>query len=485
MLGGRGRLIGAAIALMLATSAGLLAAETQGPAFRVVTIPALPSAPLCADEKAGLVARLAAAQADAAENAQIAARLFSERQLAAKDGRASAADIAKSVAERDKHLAEARRAFAALDGATRLEEKNCTPPAEVVVEKPAAPAAVTPTATSDQATPVEAVKKQPPTIALALKLEIPSVCKPGGSCPMAAEITNEGSKPLASPFLVAFALGGDQVQIGNVQPEAWTCGRANESLTCSGAGTALEPGAKTRLMIDWQIPERFRRPTATVCAKLVWPARAKDGVYRSEQIAAIQFALYKAGFDPGGYDGRLGSKTVEAIRAFRSRAGIEGPTELTGDFLNALFGSNGALSGDDKPGNDSACTSVSFGKDVIIASPVPESGAPIAVASAPPSPAIESAPVEPEQPRLAPKVATPAPVKKAEPRKRQQQAAIPIEPRRQSARRAPIIIDDDEEEDDVVVYTSPSRRGPVASGRPIIVYPDGSYRRWGDPNVRR
>ena len=190
--------------------------------------------------------------------------------------------------------------------------------------------------------------------------------------------------------------------------------------------------------------------------------------------------MQKTGFDPGGYDGRLGTKTVEAIRAFRARAGIAGPTELTGDFLTALFGANGTLSGDDNPANDSACVSANFGTQPVAAVP-PSANPPVAVASVPPQPAIEPAPAAPEQPHLTP--SAPTPPQRAEPRKRQQ-ATTPVAPRRPAARRPAPPIDDDDDDDTVVVYTSPPRRA-TAGGRPVIIYPDGSYRRWGDPTVLR
>lgn len=468
----------AVLAAMFAPGSAFTARAQQNDTYRLVTIPALASGPLCAEEKASLVARIASAQANAAENAQIATRRFAEVQAAVKAGKLAQKDIDNAARERDQRLGEARRAFAALDEATSLGEKNCPAVAEQAAGSPSAgenPAAKTAAG--------GAANDGKPAVSLALTFNVPAFCKPGSTCPMVVELHNRGSQPLASPFLVGFALGSEGAQIGNILPDSWSCGQANESLTCSGAGTALAPDAKARLSIDWQIPERPRRPSSTVCARIVWPARAKDGVYRSEQIAAIQFALQKAGFDPGGYDGRLGSKTVEAIRAFRARAHIEGPTELTADFLTALFASNGTLAGDDNATDDSACTSVSFGAQPVAANPAPQPSAPVAVVSAPANPVVEAAPAAPEEPRLTPN--PPVAPKRAVPREARprQQAALPVEPRRQTARRAPTPSDDDD--DGVVVYAPPPRRAQPAGQRPVIVYPDGSYRRWGDPTVYR
>gem|GEM_PF-2326243 len=472
--------------LCAAGGASLVHAQ-QNDSYRTVARPTLASGPLCAEEKAALVSSAAAAQAAAAENAQIAPRRFADLQTLQKTGKITSKELDNLARERDQRLEEARQAFGALDQATRIAEKPCpapvenTAPATKSAEK--TPAAADP-AKADAGNTASA--KEPgdkPEVSLALTLTVPAYCKPASTCPMVVELHNRGSRPLASPFLVALALGSEGAQIGNILPDSWSCGQASESLTCSGAGTALAPDARARLSIDWQIAERPRRPSSTVCARIVWPARAKDGVYRSEQIAAIQFALQKAGFDPGGYDGRLGTKTVEAIRAFRSRANIEGPTELTADFLNAVFGSNGTLAGDDNAADDSACTSVSFGTPPLAANPASPPSAPVAVVNAPASPVVEAAPPPPEQPRLSPgPAAAPKRVAPREPRPRQQ-AAPQAEPRRQTARRAPVQADDDD--DDVVVYTSPPRRTQPAGQRPVIVYPDGSYRRWGDPTVYR
>lgn len=488
------------------------AAAEEVAAYRAVTIPNVGDGPLCADEKAELVSRVASAQADAAENVQIATRHFALIQAAAKDGKLTAGDVDIAARERDTRLEEARKAFAALDKATRVTEKKCAstkeaavPPSGKTDEKVASGGKAeeqpkvqsSSDATSGQsvveknqppASPAAAAEKSSkPDVSLALAFNVPGVCKPGSTCPMAVELSNNGTKPLPSPFLVAFALGGEASETTNILPDSWTCGQAKESLTCSGAGTAIEPGGKVQLSIDWQIPEHQRRPSATVCARIVWPARAKDGVYRSEQIAAIQFALKKAGFDPGLYDGRLGAKTVDAIRSFRARAGIEGPTELTNDFLTALFGPNGALSGDDDAANDSACKLVSFGNSPV-ASEAPKASAPVTVVSVPPTPSVEASPPAPEKPKLDP-AADEAPKAKQqvtprEPRRRQQ-AAIPVQPRRPVARRAPAPADEDDDADAVIVYTSPPR-GTVSGGtRPVIVNPDGTYRRWGDSTLYR
>lgn len=480
-------------------NAGPASAQNEA-GYRTVLIPEPAKGPLCADEKSAIISRAATAQADAAENAKLAVRRYLEVQAYVKSGGAAKADVERAARERDQHLDEARRTFLLLDEATRLEEKNCGGTHAGAVAAPSPPAASPPAeaprapgaqASSSAQTVVEKSPAAPeardsagkPPLAAALTLTAPNFCKPSSTCPLVVEITNDGGKPLASPFLIGFSLGGEGSQIGNILPDAWSCGQANESLTCSGAGTAIEPGGRVQMTVDWQIPEKPRRPSATVCARFVWPARAKDGVYRSEQIAAIQFALKKAGFDPGSYDGRLGTKTVEAIRAFRARAGIEGPTELTGDFMTALFGANGALAGDDNPTNDAACTAVSFGTQPITAATPPAPGAPVAVVSAPPSPAVETVPEAPETPRLAPAPTAVNPSKQATPRRRQQ-AAIPLEPRRQkTARRAAPT--GDEDDDSVVVYTAPPRRAPGNSARPVIVYPDGTYRRWGEPTLYR
>jgi peptidoglycan hydrolase-like protein with peptidoglycan-binding domain len=114
------------------------------------------------------------------------------------------------------------------------------------------------------------------------------------------------------------------------------------------------------MTIDWRLPERVRRPNATVCVRLVWPGATNGGVLRAEQVSAVQFALSRAGFDPGAITGRVGPRTLEAIRALRERVGIQGGGQITPDLLANLFGRTGALTGDDDAANDTACATVAF-----------------------------------------------------------------------------------------------------------------------------
>jgi hypothetical protein len=312
-------------------------------------------------------------------------------------------------------------------------------------------------------------------VSLALTVMAPDRCQAGQACPISVEIVNNGSQEFGSPVLAAVALGFDGGTTQDIAPDTWTCGRAGESLTCASAGLSIPPTEGTRFTVDWQLPARIRRPSASVCARVVWPGRRADAVYRAEQVAAVQYALNRAGFDTGGVSGRLGPRTLEAIGQIRRQGNIPGPNQITPDLLMNLFGANGALTGDDEAGNDTACTTVTF----------TEAGG--AIAAVPP----ERAPRPDVRPDSAPR-SEPTPAPTPEPRGREgdevtgevEAAPVPAAPRaretpvrprqaerppaeRRVVRRPPPQVEEDDD-DGVVVYRSP-RRGPVE------VFPDPRY----------
>lgn len=425
-------------------ASGPLGAQSLSPAL--VAIPTIPTGAVCADEKTRLIERAAAANTAAAENAQVASRAVLDRQPNARTSEARA-ELDRLRRERDRRAEEWRRAEAAYDEAVRLDERDCSPPRTAAPAEPVMPA-VPPAAVA--AVPVP---RSTAPVSLALSIEVPGNCRGGSACPISVAIENRGTTPMASPVLAALSLGFDGGTSNAIAPESWACSRGGEQLTCTSTGVAVQPGERTRFTVDWRLPERLRRPSATVCAAIVWPGAAPGGVYRSEQIAAVQFALTRAGFDTGGVTGRIGPRTMDAIRALRGRAGIQGGTGVSPDLTANLFGANSALTGDDDAQNDRACGTVSFSDDA---------GAPIAAApAAPPAPRAQARPRQEGAPAPRP------------------QARAETTPRRQVRRPPPRVVEDDED-DDVTVYTT--RRPPVVVYRRVprqTTYYYYSTRPWG------
>lgn len=509
----------AAVSLSVAAALPFAAArsravEATSPTYRTVAIPALPTDTLCNEEKTALIERAAAANAAAAENAQTAARYLAARQAELGRDAANSDVIVDAKAERDRRLDESRRAEAAFDAAVRVAERNCSEraeapgipapptasePARTVENKPPtetpapaetestrsaaapappavqapAPAQPAPAVQPEPVQPVQPVQQATapvdpdrPALALAMAVSASATCRAGQNCPITVEIDNRGSQPFGSPFLAAVALGLDGGTIAAITPDAWTCGRAGEALTCAATGLSLQPDTKTRFTVDWRLPDRLRRPATTVCARVVWPARGPDGVYRAEQLAAVQFALQRAGFDPGTVDGRMGARTLDAIRAYRTKVGIQGSSEITPDLLATLFGANGALFGDANPAANSACTTVAL---------VDARGVPVAGLPLPTQPPVASQ----QEPRREARTETEAEQPQVQPqpqRPRPQQA----QRRPQPVRRAPPPVQaDDDDTDTVTVYrTDPRVYAPsTVYGQRVIIGPP-VYRPW-------
>lgn len=437
-----------------AALASLGAAQAQTPEFQRVAIPVLPQDAVCAEEKTAIVDRAAVANAGAAQNAQIATRLLAERQAQLRaDGATDSGEIERLRAERDRRLDEWRRAEAAYDASGRLATRDCSAPRAAEIAPPAPAGRVeAPSPPVAQPAPAGAA---PAGSSLALTLSAPETCRANAVCTLVVEIENRGAEPYPSPLLASVALGFDGGAIASVAPDSWTCGRGGDALTCtSGGGLVVAPGARTRFTVDWRLPERLRRPSASVCAAVVWPGRAPGGVYRAEQVAAVQYALTRGGFDTNGVTGRIGPRTLEAIRQFRQRANIQGTAEITPDLTSALFGDNGARTGDANAADDRACATVRF---------IDDRGAPVASVAPTRTPADADAEAAAPAPRAAPREAARPTVRAERP------DAAEVRPQREArrpVRRPPPRVVEEDDDETVTVYTTRVRPPVYYYGEP-------------------
>ncbi len=453
--------------LLLSTTvmAGLFSfgARADEAVYQPVEILTLPTKAVCAAEKQGLITQVRTAIQKAADNAQLAAR-----QLARVQADPQANDTTRSAArrERDQRMDAWRSIETALDTAQNLAEKPCPDTAQVSapsqtglnLRDSTAPIAPPPVA---MAAPVSAATAT--AFNLAVSLTAPKSCKPGTICALSVDIHNTSPSAVSGPFLLSLTGMGGGAQFKDISPDLWKCSLGSELASCSSSGLSLQPQTRTQMSVNWQVPEKITTPQLKLCARMVWPARGADGVYRTEQIAAVQHGLAQAGFSVGGVSGRLTPKTLEAIGQMRAKSGIQGTAEITPDLLTSLFGANATLAHDSLTSDDQACATL-----------VIEGVAREAVAAAP-----LVAPVTPTAKK--PNVAK-APQKA----KNTQRATNEVKIYRSTNRQRPVYEDYDEE-DEVVIYRSPrARYGERGVGNarmvygpdgPILIYPDGRYRR--------
>ncbi len=197
--------------------------------------------------------------------------------------------------------------------------------------------------------------------------QLPQSCKDGESCKLIFNIENTGKIDVGSPILVSVTLGLALGKTAATLTSGWTCGYADPKLTCASTGVVLKSGEKTSFAIDWATPKVTSETKAKICMAFVWVGRSKDGVYRSDQISAVQYALQRAGFEPGGIDGHIRPKTLQAIRLLREVVNIPGPAQITPDLLENLFGEAASISNDADAADDTACGEVTIMPALLVA----------------------------------------------------------------------------------------------------------------------
>ncbi|MES2905451.1 MAG: hypothetical protein V4691_00205 [Pseudomonadota bacterium] len=227
----------------------------------------------------------------------------------------------------------------------------------------------------------DAMLGAPASVNVKASVELSKSCTSGTNCLLQLVVENKGNIPVSSPILASLSLDVAGGKNAGTTTTGWVCGYADPKLTCASTGIALQPNEKARFIIDWETPDVSAAKTAKVCFSLVWPGRPKDGVYRADQIAAVQFALKRAGFEPGAIDGRIRPKTLQAIRLLRDVVNIPGPSQITPDLLQNLFGEVGKYPSDADSSDDVACADImlkpSDKKVIASAAPAQPEAAPV------------------------------------------------------------------------------------------------------------
>ena len=174
-------------------------------------------------------------------------------------------------------------------------------------------------------------------------------CEAGRSgCGFTVTVTNVGNARFSGPINLADTVTPSSLSLTSSGPSPWKCRGSRGRFQCSHPPTTLQPGQSKVLSLTFSLP---RKATGGInnCIALRWGGA---GPSRSS-TRNIQSALSARGFNPGPIDGKAGSKTTEAIRAFQSQQGLPPTGQVDQALLNALFGQPGA--GDANPTNDQAC----------------------------------------------------------------------------------------------------------------------------------
>ncbi len=174
------------------------------------------------------------------------------------------------------------------------------------------------------------------------------------TCAFTVNVMNAGNAPFSGPINLRDTLTPSNVVPGPVNPP-WSCRRQGGSYACIHPPTTLPPGQSLNLSLNVRVP-RSATGSVSNCAALNWGgARPTQASVRD-----VQSALAAKGFNPGPVDGKSGSRTVNAIRAYQRQNGLPVTGRIDQPLLASLFGQPGAATGDANPTNDQACATASI-----------------------------------------------------------------------------------------------------------------------------
>ncbi len=172
-------------------------------------------------------------------------------------------------------------------------------------------------------------------------------CKGGDNCSYTTVATNTGGTLFTGQLVIANSLAPRGATLTSPGSEPWFCQGMGGGAVCTNAAANLAPGASTTLSLTFTLP-RNAGGSVTSCASISW-----GGAPTGSSVRDVQAALAQRGFNPGPADGQAGRKTVNAIREFQGRNGLQASGKIDLPLLIALFTTPRA--GDANPGNDQAC----------------------------------------------------------------------------------------------------------------------------------
>jgi len=185
-----------------------------------------------------------------------------------------------------------------------------------------------------------------------------AICRVSTNCSFTITVTNRGPGLYTGPIYLWDVVQPVSVPFASSSGQGWQCFEVGNALHCRHEGVELAPGASTTLTVALAIPAGYRPDFIENCVSISW-LYLQDGTY---DIWKFQIMLALLGYEPGPFDGRIGPRTREALRAFQRDNGLAVTGDVDDATALALYPDLVGIYGDLNPGNDRSCHEVGIGK---------------------------------------------------------------------------------------------------------------------------
>ncbi|MGF7162641.1 peptidoglycan hydrolase-like protein with peptidoglycan-binding domain [Rhodoligotrophos appendicifer] len=175
-------------------------------------------------------------------------------------------------------------------------------------------------------------------------------CASEFGCPFSIIIANNGPGPYRGPLAIAEEVDTAVATLADWSPRKWSCNRRETTFLCTHPEITIEPGGMVTLRLEfvpWRVPARLLQN----CARLAW----EDGMFHG-RTTLVQQNLTMLGYEPGAADGLDGSRTQQAVGAYRADRKMSGTGSIGPDLLKEMYGRWGT--GDLNGAGDRDCASV-------------------------------------------------------------------------------------------------------------------------------
>ncbi|MDA7947773.1 MAG: peptidoglycan-binding protein, partial [Hyphomicrobiaceae bacterium] len=185
-------------------------------------------------------------------------------------------------------------------------------------------------------------------------------CTGGAPCSYTVVATNTGGQPFNGQLVIANSLSPRSARLTRSSPAPWACRGMGGGAVCTNTAANIAPGQSTTISLTFTLP-RNADGAMNSCASVSW-----GGAPTGSSVRDVQQKLNTLGYNVGRPDGKAGRKTVNAIRQFQQRAGLQATGEIDLPLLIAMFTQGGT--GDANPANDQACAGAAV---VNVSAPAP------------------------------------------------------------------------------------------------------------------
>jgi uncharacterized repeat protein (TIGR01451 family) len=193
----------------------------------------------------------------------------------------------------------------------------------------------------------------PPADLAVTKEVLRGSCDAGGPCPFEISVSNQGPGIYDGPLHIIDSATPAGVRLAGHGAAPWSCRSEAGETRCSHPPLRLRPGDSKSLSLTLRT-SGSTSGGARNCASLGWSGEMR--------IMRVQAALNDLGFEAGTVDGKIGSRTRSALRAYQQGAGLPVTGDIDEPVLRQLFG--GLAEGDPNPGNDKDCVTFAVQRTV-------------------------------------------------------------------------------------------------------------------------